>query len=68
MGLFEDLGRRVEEFKQEAEEASRATAVAECADCGELLYSDRENCPECGSERLHQYEGSETERDESETG
>jgi len=52
MGLFENFGRKVEEFKQQAESASRDTAERECADCGELLYSDRAECPECGSENL----------------
>jgi uncharacterized OB-fold protein len=52
MGLFENLGRKVEEFKQQAEEASEAEAVAECADCGEAVYTDREDCPACGSDDL----------------
>lgn len=52
MGLFENLGRKVEAFKQQAEEASKETATRECADCGELVYTDREDCPECGSERV----------------
>ena len=52
MGLFENLGRKVEKFKQQAEEASAEQASRECADCGELIYTDREDCPECGSERI----------------
>lgn len=52
MGLFENLGRKVEEFKQEATSASAEEASHECADCGELIYTDREDCPECGSERI----------------
>lgn len=52
MGLFEDIGRKVETFKQRAEEASREQASAECADCGELIYTDRDACPECGGEEI----------------
>lgn len=52
MGLFENLGRKVGEFKQQAEEASREEAAHECTDCGELVYSDRKDCPECESETL----------------
>jgi len=52
MGLFENLGRKVEKLKQEAQDASRERASAECADCGELVYTDREDCPECGNDSL----------------
>jgi uncharacterized OB-fold protein len=52
MGLFENLGRKVGEFTQEAQEASREEATRECADCGELVYSDRADCPECGGEAV----------------
>jgi len=52
MGIFENLGRKVEEFKQQAEEASQQQAVAECADCGESVYTEREDCPACGSDDL----------------
>ena len=52
MGLFEDLGERVERFKQQAVDASRAQAEYECRACGEPVYTDQERCPECGSEDL----------------
>jgi rRNA maturation endonuclease Nob1 len=48
MGLFENLGRKVEAFKQEVEGASEATASRQCIDCEELVYSDRTDCPACG--------------------
>jgi hypothetical protein len=48
MGLFRDLGRRAERFKQQVESAADATH--ECADCGALLDSGAEACPECGGE------------------
>lgn len=52
MGLFRDLGERVERFKRQAEDASRAQAEFGCADCGEPIYTDRETCPHCGSEAV----------------
>lgn len=50
MGLFERLGRGVESFKQQAEDASEASASRQCPDCGEAVYADRPDCPECGSD------------------
>jgi predicted nucleic acid-binding Zn-ribbon protein len=52
MGLFENLGRKVEQFKQDAQEASRERAAYRCGDCGELVYGGRDDCPECGSDAL----------------
>ena len=52
MGLFENLGKKVERFKQQAEEAANEDASHVCADCSEPLYADRDRCPECGSENV----------------
>jgi uncharacterized OB-fold protein len=52
MGLFRDLGRRVEEMKRAASDAADETATHECEDCGATLYTDHETCPECGSEAV----------------
>lgn len=52
MGLFENLGRKVEEFKQEATEASKDQADYRCGDCDTLVFGGRDDCPDCGSERL----------------
>ncbi len=52
MGLFEKLGREVESFKQQAEDASEAAASHRCVDCGEPVYTDRSDCPECGGETV----------------
>lgn len=52
MGLFEDLGRKVEQFKQQATDAASQEASHVCGDCEELLYADREQCPHCGSENI----------------
>lgn len=50
MGLFEDLGERVERFKQQATDASKESADYECLACGEPVYTDQGECPNCGSE------------------
>ncbi|MFC6718217.1 zinc ribbon domain-containing protein [Natrialbaceae archaeon GCM10025810] len=52
MGLFERLGRRVEEFKREADTAKEDAATRRCRTCETFVYSDRETCPDCGSEDL----------------
>jgi hypothetical protein len=52
MGLFEDIGRKVGKISHEAKEATREQATAQCADCETLIYSDRDTCPDCGSEHL----------------
>ena len=52
MGLFENLGRKVEEFKQEATEASREQADYRCGDCDAIVYGGRDDCPDCGSTDL----------------
>jgi len=52
MGLFEDIGRKVGKLGHEAREATREQATARCAECETLVYTDRDTCPECGSDRL----------------
>ena len=52
MSLFRDLGQKVEEFKQASTAAAEEEASHECRDCGERFFSDRESCPECGSENV----------------
>ncbi|MFC7135070.1 MULTISPECIES: hypothetical protein [Salinibaculum] len=48
MGFFNDLGRKAEKLKQEATAATEAEATHGCPDCETLLYTDHEECPECG--------------------
>lgn len=51
MGIFENLGRKVESFKQEAtDSAEEPTHV--CTDCEETFFADYEECPSCGSETV----------------
>lgn len=52
MSLFERLGEKVEEFKQEAEAARDDAAPHRCRECEERFYSDQDTCPECGSEDI----------------
>ncbi|WP_195893011.1 hypothetical protein [Halopiger djelfimassiliensis] len=47
MSLFERLGERVEEFKQEAEAARDDAATYRCRECEKRFYRDRDTCPEC---------------------
>ncbi len=49
MGLFRDLGERVEKFKQQAEAAADSETYG-CAECGAEFATDYEACPECESE------------------
>ena len=56
MGLFRDVGRRVERLKNEVTTAADETASYECADCGAAIHADRDTCPECGSERVRERE------------
>ena len=52
MGIFREVGKRVERFKQQAAEASRDEAEYECLDCDELIFTELEECPHCGSEAV----------------
>jgi len=50
MGLFNDLGRRFEKLKKEAESSASEEATHACRSCETLLYTDHDTCPECESE------------------
>jgi rRNA maturation endonuclease Nob1 len=50
MGFFNQLGRKVEGFKQDVETAKADEATHRCTDCGELFYSDHDACSECGGD------------------
>lgn len=49
MGLFRDLGKKVEEFKQNVERERSAEIEAVCTACGEQFFTPQEICSECGS-------------------
>jgi len=50
MGLFNNLGKKFEKLKQEAESSASEEATHGCRACETLLYTDHDTCPECGSE------------------
>jgi rRNA maturation endonuclease Nob1 len=49
MSLFNDIGRKVETLKQEVEKASDDEATHQCSECETRLYTDHDECPDCGS-------------------
>ena len=49
MGLFNRLGREIEQFSQSAKAAAAETEKYYCDDCGARFHTDYEECPECGS-------------------
>lgn len=53
MGIFNTLGRKVEEFKQNASNAAEGDADYRCAACDEQLESDHDACPACGEDAVH---------------
>ena len=52
MGLFRDVGRRAERLKQQVTDAALEEALLECAECGKSIFTERTDCPDCGSEAL----------------
>ena len=52
MGMFERLGEKVERFKQEAVSARDESADYRCRNCGSEIFSEQEQCPECGSSEI----------------
>jgi rRNA maturation endonuclease Nob1 len=52
MGLFNDLGKKFEQLKREAEASADEAATHGCRDCKTALYTDYDECPECGSDRI----------------
>lgn len=53
MGLFNKLGRNVEQFKQTAADAADQQAEYECQACESRFHTDNEVCPECGASEVH---------------
>lgn len=57
MGLFERLGREVEEFKQTAQRTAEESADYRCDACGERFHAAREECAACGAEQIERIDG-----------
>lgn len=49
MGLFRKAGRKAERFRQQVKGAAEDEVVAECPECATSVYTEREDCPECGA-------------------
>jgi rRNA maturation endonuclease Nob1 len=61
MGLFNKIGRNVEQFKQTAADAASEQADYECRACGSRFHTDSEECPECGASEVHPADDAESD-------
>jgi rRNA maturation endonuclease Nob1 len=52
MGFFNELGRRLGKFEQEARAAAADDADWGCASCGSTFHEAPDTCPDCGSEQI----------------
>ena len=66
MGLFRDIGRRVERFKSEVESVADEQASHGCSACGERFFTDHETCPECGADAVEPLDPAESTADSAE--
>ncbi len=64
MGLFEKAGRRFEKLKQEATATARENADYECTECGKRVFTEQDQCPECGAEAVVPVESDESAREQ----
>ncbi|HZD43928.1 MAG TPA: hypothetical protein VE134_07705 [Methanomicrobiales archaeon] len=67
MGLFKNMGRKFEEFKKASEEVAADSAEYECTECGKLLYTSHDECPDCGGEVVALETEAETATEETES-
>lgn len=56
MGFFENLGRKVEKFKQNVEESAAEDDEFACTACGASFTVDYDACPDCGSDAVEPLE------------
>ena len=52
MGLFNRLGREVEQLKQTVTTAAEQDAEYRCESCDASFHVQHEQCPECGAESV----------------
>ncbi|NHN46583.1 hypothetical protein G9464_03090 [Halostella sp. JP-L12] len=52
MGLFERVGRQVEQFRQTAKETAAENARYQCRECGARFNAHEGQCPECGADEV----------------
>ena len=52
MGIFNRLGREVEQFKQTAKQSAQERHDYRCTDCDARFSTDHDYCPECGADAV----------------
>lgn len=52
MGIFNRLGREVEQFKQTAKNAAEEDAEYRCRACDARFTAQNDRCPECGAKEI----------------
>lgn len=52
MGLFNRIGRGVEQFAQTAKTVAQESADYQCRACGAQFHVDHDECPECGEQAV----------------
>ncbi|WP_238392175.1 DUF7129 domain-containing putative zinc-binding protein [Halorussus amylolyticus] len=67
MGLFKELGKQVEQFKQDAKSAADEAAAYECAACGARFHTARDDCPDCGADEIRSIDAEAEETTPSES-
>lgn len=50
MGIFNTIGRQIEQFKQNAKEAAEETAEYQCQACNARFHTEYDECPDCGAQ------------------
>ena len=52
MGIFNTLGRQIEQFKQTAKNAADETAEYQCQACEARFHTEYDECPDCGANEV----------------
>lgn len=52
MGIFNELGRQIEQFKQNAKDAADESAEYQCQACNARFHTEYEECPDCGAQEV----------------
>jgi rRNA maturation endonuclease Nob1 len=59
MGIFNTLGRQIEQFKQNAKDAADETAEYQCQACDARFHTEYDECPDCGADDVTAHSGRE---------
>ena len=52
MGLFKQVGRQIEQFKQTATETAEESADYQCRGCDSRFHTYHDQCPKCGAQTI----------------